>query len=287
MAHRNALRLLKLVNTLLDFSRLEAGRVAGDVRSPSISRALTAELAGVFRSAIERAGLTLRRRLRAAAASRSSSIARCGRRSCSTCSRTRSSSRSTGEHRGDAPVRSGPHVALEVRDTGVGIPAGRAAADLRALPPDRRRRGRAATRVRASACRSCSELAKTARWNGDGRRAMSGRGTTFVRSTVLERQRAPARRTGAPVGAARTTARTARRTPTSTRRCAGWATTIPATVRRSAQRSRAQRASSSPTTTRTCARTSPDCSVRTGRSSWSPTARRRSRRAGSAPPTWC
>ena len=55
-AHRNALRLLKLVNTLLDFSRLETGRIEG-VFEPVDLAALTSELASVFRSAIEQAGL--------------------------------------------------------------------------------------------------------------------------------------------------------------------------------------------------------------------------------------
>ena len=36
--HRNELRLLKLVNTLLDFSRIEAGRVAGHATSRPIWR---------------------------------------------------------------------------------------------------------------------------------------------------------------------------------------------------------------------------------------------------------
>ncbi len=57
-AHRNALRLLKMVNSLLDFSRIEAGRVQASYE-PTDLAAYTAELAGVFRSAIDRAGLSL------------------------------------------------------------------------------------------------------------------------------------------------------------------------------------------------------------------------------------
>jgi PAS domain S-box-containing protein len=58
LAHRNSLRLLKLVNTLLDFSRIEAGRIQASYE-PTDLAALTAELASVFRSAIERAGMRL------------------------------------------------------------------------------------------------------------------------------------------------------------------------------------------------------------------------------------
>jgi len=57
-AHRNSLRLLKLVNSLLDFSRIEAGRVQASYE-PTDLAGYTAELAGVFRSAVERAGLAL------------------------------------------------------------------------------------------------------------------------------------------------------------------------------------------------------------------------------------
>ncbi len=55
---RNGLRLLKLVNTLLDFSRIEAGRVKA-VYEPTELSNFTIELASVFRSTIERAGLRL------------------------------------------------------------------------------------------------------------------------------------------------------------------------------------------------------------------------------------
>ncbi|MGY1662552.1 SpoIIE family protein phosphatase [Geodermatophilus sp. SYSU D00705] len=53
---RNALRLGRLVNTLLDFSRIQAGRI--DARFEPVDLAVaTAELASVFRSAVTRAGL--------------------------------------------------------------------------------------------------------------------------------------------------------------------------------------------------------------------------------------
>jgi signal transduction histidine kinase/DNA-binding response OmpR family regulator len=58
VAHRNSLRLLKLVNALLDFSRIEAGRVQACYEPVDLA-SLTVELAGLFRSAIERAGLRL------------------------------------------------------------------------------------------------------------------------------------------------------------------------------------------------------------------------------------
>jgi signal transduction histidine kinase/DNA-binding response OmpR family regulator len=53
---RNAVRLLSLVNTLLDFSRLEAGRVEPRFEGVDLSR-YTSELASAFTSATDRAGL--------------------------------------------------------------------------------------------------------------------------------------------------------------------------------------------------------------------------------------
>jgi PAS domain S-box-containing protein len=58
MVYRNELRLLKLVNALLDFSRLEAGRMKACYEPINLA-AMTADLASGFRAAIERAGLEL------------------------------------------------------------------------------------------------------------------------------------------------------------------------------------------------------------------------------------
>ncbi|KAJ3150504.1 hypothetical protein HDU86_006382 [Geranomyces michiganensis] len=57
LVNRNAKRLLKLVNSLLDFSRLEAGRMQASFKETDVA-AFTRDLASVFRSAIEKGGVS-------------------------------------------------------------------------------------------------------------------------------------------------------------------------------------------------------------------------------------
>jgi signal transduction histidine kinase len=59
VVHRNSLRLLKLVNTMLNFSRIEAGRINAHYEETDLA-VYTAELASNFHSAAERVGLSLK-----------------------------------------------------------------------------------------------------------------------------------------------------------------------------------------------------------------------------------
>jgi signal transduction histidine kinase/serine phosphatase RsbU (regulator of sigma subunit)/anti-sigma regulatory factor (Ser/Thr protein kinase) len=59
LSHRGALRLLRLVNALLDFSRMEAGRAAASFVPVDLALMIE-ETAAVFRAATERSGLELR-----------------------------------------------------------------------------------------------------------------------------------------------------------------------------------------------------------------------------------
>lgn len=59
IVHRNGLRLLKLVNSLLDFSRIEAGKTQAKLEAVDLAM-VTTDLASNFRSAMDKAGLAFR-----------------------------------------------------------------------------------------------------------------------------------------------------------------------------------------------------------------------------------
>jgi signal transduction histidine kinase len=59
IVYRNELRLLKLVNNLLDFARIEANRAQASYQATDLA-AMTRELASGFRAAVEGAGVELR-----------------------------------------------------------------------------------------------------------------------------------------------------------------------------------------------------------------------------------
>jgi len=57
LVHRNGMRMLRLVNSLLDFSRIEAGRMQAGFEPTDFGQ-LTADIAAAFRTIIESAGLS-------------------------------------------------------------------------------------------------------------------------------------------------------------------------------------------------------------------------------------
>ncbi|UMG91388.1 GAF domain-containing sensor histidine kinase [Nocardioides sp. TF02-7] len=135
LVQRNGLRLLKLVNTLLDFSRLESGRMEGTFEPVDLA-AYTRQLAGMFSGAAERLGLTL--------------VVDCppldeevhvDRDLWGKVVLNLLSNALKFTHEGSITVRlglDGPDAVLTVRDTGVGIPRRGAVAAVRAVPPDPR-----------------------------------------------------------------------------------------------------------------------------------------------------
>jgi signal transduction histidine kinase len=134
-AHRNSLRLLKLVNSLLDFSRIEAGRAQASYEPIDLGT-YTGELASVFRSAIEKGGLTL--------------LVDCpslpepfyvDREMWEKVVLNLLSNALKHTFEGSIVVRlheCGNHAELTVTDTGVGVPRRRIAAPVRTLPQSQR-----------------------------------------------------------------------------------------------------------------------------------------------------
>ena len=121
IAHRNGLRLLRLVNTLLDFARIEAGRSEASFRPVDLAR-LTTELASTFESTFDRAGLSLQVRCDAL-----DEPAYVDRVMWEKIVLNLLSNAFKFTLRGGAAVRqfiAGPDMVLEVEDTGVGIAAG-------------------------------------------------------------------------------------------------------------------------------------------------------------------
>ena len=185
--------------------------------------ALTADLASTFRSAMERAGLELRASSARRCPSRSTSIATCGRRSSSTCSRTRSSSRFEGEITRVGRGAAGGRAVLAVRDTGTGIPA-------HELP----RLFERFHRVEGARARThegtgiglalVQELVQAARRRARRSRARLGRGTHLHRLACRRHARTCRRADRAP---APRPDRRRRAAPTSRRRCAGCPTRRP------------------------------------------------------------
>ncbi|HVY47230.1 MAG TPA: GAF domain-containing sensor histidine kinase, partial [Minicystis sp.] len=120
LADRSARRLRKLVDTLLEFSRIEAGRVEPAFEPTDLAE-FTRDLASVFRSAIERAGLALALELPALA-----EPAFVDREMWEKIVLNLLSNALKFTRAGQIAVHlaeQGDRVELSVRDTGVGIPA--------------------------------------------------------------------------------------------------------------------------------------------------------------------
>jgi signal transduction histidine kinase len=120
LAYRNALRMQKLVNTLLEFSKIEAGRVEGTFSRVDIV-GMTRDLVSTFRSAIEKAGMELHFHAEKIADEVYVDQDKWEKIVLNLVSNafkyTRQGSVTIGVR------KSGPNVELLVKDTGVGIPA--------------------------------------------------------------------------------------------------------------------------------------------------------------------
>ena len=218
MVHRNGLRLLKLVNTLLDFSRIEAGRVRAALPSrptspptPRISPALPL-------------GLRARRtRLvvdcRAAAAAGLCRSRHVGEDRPQPALQRVQVHASTARSRSRLPVDSGrAGTDLSSDDTGVGIPAQRTAAHFERFHRVEGQRGRTHGRHRHRP-RAGQRTGAAARRTRSSREPYRGRHHVTRRHTA--RHRAPAGRTGIAATAGAPRRKAAPRPPSWRKRCAG------------------------------------------------------------------
>ena len=263
VAHRNALRLLRLVNTLLDFSRIEAGRVRGRFAEDR-SRRLHPRSRIEFPLGLRARGLALAHRLRAAAPAGLRRPRHVGKdRPQSVLQRLQVHASQAASTCGcdDVGGRAPPRRSS---DTGVGIPAAELAACSSASTASRASAG-ARTRAPASGSRWCANwstcTAATSRVESE-----VGRGTTFTVALPYGETRAAGARSGDGTRLSTATRATAfieealRWLPQRARMPMPPIVREAATHRRSAsRRRRGPRACWSPTTMPTCATTCGAC----------------------------
>jgi PAS domain S-box-containing protein len=192
LAHNNSLRLLKLVNSLLDFARIESGRVEASYEATDLA-AVTVELVSVFRSAAERAGLTL--------------IVDCEPLAEPVfvdrdmwekivLNLLSNAFKFTFEGEIEVALRArSDRVELMVRDTGIGIPA----ADLPKMFQRFQRVRNARARTHEGSGIGLALVRELVKLHGGelGLESQEGRGTTFTVSVPRGKQHLPAERIGA------------------------------------------------------------------------------------------
>jgi PAS domain S-box-containing protein len=195
---RSALRLQKLVNTLLDFSRIEAGRARASYVATDLS-GFTANLASTFRSAVEKAGLELE--VDCPALPEPAWIDREMWEKI-VLNLLSNAFKFTFEGRIAVSVRMGEQFVLEVRDSGAGIPA----AELPRIFERFHRVEGARSRTHEGTGIGLSLVQELAKLHGGAVRVESveGQGSTFTVSIPRGRAHLPAEHVGTASGLAST-----------------------------------------------------------------------------------
>ncbi len=192
MVSRNGARLLRLVNTLLDFSRIEAGRMQANYEATDLAT-FTAELASAFRSATDRAGLQLRIECEPGPEQ-----VYVDRDMWEKIVLNLVSNAFKFTFDGEIAVsvqRAGDSVELMVRDTGVGIPA----EQMPRLFERFHRIGTSRSRTHEGSGIGLALVQELVKLHGGtlGAESALGRGTTFTVSLPLGKEHLPPERTGA------------------------------------------------------------------------------------------